>query len=46
MLDKRKTGLAVNKDGITGPFRKIIDINSSEVFLLDGTSIGYIKDIN
>ena len=38
-------GLAINRDGLTGPFKKIVDIKNSEIFLLDGTSIGLVKDI-
>ena len=38
-------GIAVNKDGITGPFGKIIDIKNSEVFLIDGTSLGKVRGI-
>lgn len=38
-------GLAINREGLTGPFKKIVDIKNSEVFLLDGSSIGLVKDI-
>jgi hypothetical protein len=38
-------GIALNKDGITGPLGKIIDIQNAEVYLLDGTSLGKIKSI-
>jgi uncharacterized protein len=33
-------GLAVNKDGIMGPFRSIINNDKSEIFLLDGSYLG------
>ena len=39
-------GIAANKDGINGPIGKIIDIKNLQVYLLDGTSLGKIKDIN
>jgi len=38
-------GIAINKDGINGPFSKIIDLENSEVFLLDGVSLGKIKNL-
>jgi putative SbcD/Mre11-related phosphoesterase len=38
-------GIAVNVDGFTGPLGNIIDIKKSEVFLLDGSSLGKIQDI-
>jgi len=38
-------GIAANVDGFAGPFGKIIDINNSEVFLLDGSSLGKIQDL-
>ncbi len=39
-------GIAANKEGITGPLGKIIDIDNAEIFLIDGTFLGKIKDIN
>jgi len=38
-------GIAVNKNGITGPFGKVIDIYNSQIYLLDGTYLGKVKDI-
>ena len=38
-------GVAVNKDGITGPLGKLIDIQNSQIYLIDGTSLGKVKDI-
>jgi uncharacterized protein len=38
-------GIAINKDGITGPLNKIIKIPISSVYLLDGTSLGLVKNI-
>jgi hypothetical protein len=39
-------GIAANKDGITGPLGKILNTKQMEVFLLDGTSMGFVKDID
>jgi len=38
-------GIAANKDGIAGPFGKIIDVENAKIFLIDGTFLGKIKDI-
>lgn len=38
-------GIAVNCDSIMGPFRKLIDIDNSQAYLLDGTLVGKIRDI-
>lgn len=38
-------GIAVNKNGIAGPLGKIIDTQNSEIYLLDGTLLGLVKDI-
>jgi hypothetical protein len=38
-------GIAANKDGVTGPVGKIMNINNAEVYLLDGSAIGRVKDI-
>ncbi|MEM0493234.1 MAG: metallophosphoesterase [Candidatus Thermoplasmatota archaeon] len=38
-------GTAVNKDGIIGPLGNIIDIMNLQVFLLDGSYLGLVKDI-
>jgi putative SbcD/Mre11-related phosphoesterase len=38
-------GVAANRDGITGPLRKIIDIPNSQIYLIDGTFLGKVKDI-
>lgn len=38
-------GAAVNHDGIVGPLGKIIDIKNSEIYLIDGVSLGKVKDI-
>jgi len=38
-------GIAANNDGITGPLGKIMDIDNAQIFLIDGTYLGKIKDI-
>jgi len=38
-------GIAINKEGVVGPFGKIIDIENSMIYLLDGTLLGRVKDI-
>ncbi|MBS3748477.1 MAG: metallophosphoesterase [Candidatus Thermoplasmatota archaeon] len=38
-------GLAVNRDGIMGPMDNIIDQDKSEFFLLDGSYLGTIQNI-
>ncbi|HEC81480.1 MAG TPA: metallophosphoesterase [Thermoplasmatales archaeon] len=38
-------GVAVNVDGVLGPLGKIIDVNSSKVYLLDGSYIGRVKSL-
>ena len=38
-------GIAANKDGINGPIGKIMDLENLQVYLLDGSSIGLVKDI-
>jgi putative SbcD/Mre11-related phosphoesterase len=39
-------GIAANKEGITGPIGKIIEIENAQIFLIDGTHLGKIKDIS
>ena len=38
-------GTAVNAEGLLGPMRNIIDISRAQVYLLDGTYLGVIKDL-
>jgi len=38
-------GLPVNKEGIAGPISKMIDLEESDVYLLDGTALGKIKNL-
>jgi putative SbcD/Mre11-related phosphoesterase len=39
-------GIAANKDGITGPLGKIIDIQNALIYLIDGSSLGKVKDLS
>ena len=38
-------GIAANREGVTGPVGKIMDVENAQVYLLDGSSLGRIKDI-
>jgi putative SbcD/Mre11-related phosphoesterase len=38
-------GIAVNSEGLTGPYSKLIDIPRAEVYLLDGTYLGRVRDL-
>jgi len=38
-------GISANREGITGPIGKIIDVKNAEVYLLDGSALGKTKDI-
>jgi len=38
-------GIAANKEGVTGPIGKIMDIENAKVYLLDGSSLGKVKNI-
>lgn len=38
-------GIAVNRDPLLGPFGSILDVANAEAYLLDGTSLGKVKDI-
>jgi metallophosphoesterase superfamily enzyme len=38
-------GIAANKEPIIGPFGKIVDLENAEVYLLNGTALGRIKDL-
>jgi len=39
-------GISINKEGINGPLGKIIDINNSNLYMLDGTYLGKVKNLN
>jgi putative SbcD/Mre11-related phosphoesterase len=38
-------GIAVNRDGLVGPMKSIVDIDNAQVFLLDGSDLGQVKHI-
>ncbi|VVB60645.1 Uncharacterised protein [uncultured archaeon] len=38
-------GIAVNRDPLLGPFRSLLDSDNAEVYLLDGSSLGKVKDL-
>lgn len=38
-------GVPINKEGIVGPLGKIIDLDTAEIYLLDGTLLGNTKNI-
>jgi len=38
-------GIAVNRDPLLGPFKSLMDIDNAEVYLLDGSSLGKVKDL-
>ena len=38
-------GNAANKDDLVGPVGKITDVKNAQVYLLDGTDLGLVKDI-
>jgi len=38
-------GIAVNKEGIVGPFGKILRLTNAQVYLLDGAFLGRVQDI-
>jgi hypothetical protein len=38
-------GIAVNKKGVLGPMKNLIDLQNAEVFLLDGINLGRIRNL-
>jgi putative SbcD/Mre11-related phosphoesterase len=38
-------GVAVNRDSLLGPFRSLIDVDNAELYLLDGSLLGKVKDL-
>ena len=38
-------GIAVNRDPLLGPFGSLIDVNNADLYLLDGSSLGKVKDL-
>jgi putative SbcD/Mre11-related phosphoesterase len=39
-------GIPVNVDGLVGPIQNIIDLNNIEIYLLNGSSLGKIKELD
>jgi hypothetical protein len=38
-------GIAVNRDPLLGPFGSLIDVENADLYLLDGSSLGKVKDM-
>ncbi|DAC73177.1 MAG TPA: phosphoesterase [Thermoplasmata archaeon] len=38
-------GIAVNRDSLLGPFHSLIDVDNADLYLLDGSSLGKVKDL-
>ncbi|KYK20864.1 hypothetical protein AYK25_04300 [Thermoplasmatales archaeon SM1-50] len=38
-------GVAVNRDHLLGPFGSLIDVENAELYLLDGSALGKVKDL-
>ena len=38
-------GIAVNRDPLLGPFGSLIDVENADLYLLDGSSLGKVKDL-
>jgi len=38
-------GIAVNKEGITGPLGKMINMDEARIYLLDGTDLGMVNNL-
>jgi len=38
-------GVPVNREGIAGPVSKMIDLDESDIYLLDGSALGKIKNL-
>ena len=39
-------GIAVNQEPLLGPFGSLVDVQTAELYLLDGCSLGKVKDIS
>jgi len=39
-------GMAINSEGVTGPFGKVIDVKNADIYLLDGAYLGKVKNIS
>lgn len=38
-------GIAVNRDPLLGPFGSLVDVDNAQLYLLDGSSLGKVKDL-
>jgi len=38
-------GIAINRDPLLGPFCSLIDVDNADLYLLDGSSLGKVKDL-
>jgi putative SbcD/Mre11-related phosphoesterase len=38
-------GIAVNRDPLLGPFGSFIDVDNADLYLLDGSALGKVKDL-
>lgn len=38
-------GTAINQDSLLGPFKSLIDVPNSDIYLLDGSLLGKVKDL-
>ena len=38
-------GIAVNVDGLAGPLGKLVDMDHATIYLLNGTNLGKVKDL-
>jgi putative SbcD/Mre11-related phosphoesterase len=39
-------GIAVNQEALLGPFGSLLDVDNSELYLLDGCSLGLVKNLS
>jgi putative SbcD/Mre11-related phosphoesterase len=38
-------GIAVNREALLGPFGSLVDVDNAELYLLNGSSLGKVKDL-
>ena len=38
-------GISINREGVTGPMGKVVDVKNAEIYLLDGSFLGKVHDI-
>ncbi len=39
-------GTAINREGVVGPLGKVIDVKNADIYLLDGSYLGKVKNIS